>query len=392
MLRNGGNTLLAVHFGAGNIGRAFIGELLSLSNYEICFVDINKKVISEINSLKRYSIELVGDNPKIINVKNVSAVNSNDEKTVTDAILRADIITTAVGPKVLKVIAPSIAAGLSKRILNKCTPINIIACENMEGATSILKKYVSTYLSAKELKQLPKYAGFPNAAVDRIVPLQKNDEKLLVQTEPFFEWDIDENALVTPKPIIKGVSYVKNLQAYIERKLFAVNATHAAIAYIGYINNIYYINQALADNGIRNVIEVLLRDAGLLLNKKYNFDLNEFKIFMKNILNRFSSKYIADAVTRVGRAPIRKLGPNDRLVSPAVQLEKRGYISAGYAKAIAAAFCFDYENDVEAVTLQQYIKENNIADALLNYTKIDPDSDLGRLILKNYDIIKKNND
>lgn len=381
--------MLAVHFGAGNIGRGFIGQLLSASNYEICFIDVVQSVIDDINSLKQYCIEIVGDTPKRIFVKNISALNSGDTEAVADKILHADIITTALGPSTLKFIAPVIAAGLSKRISAKKSSINIMACENMQGASSILKELVCKHLSLNELEQLPKYAGFPDTAVDRIVPLQKNAERLLVQTENFFEWDVDEIAIAGNKPFIKGITYVKNLQAYIERKLFAVNATHAAIAYLGYIKNINYINQALDNNDIKDTVKSLLKEAGFLLNQKYAFDLNKFNSYAQTILQRFSSKYISDDVTRVGRSPIRKLNASDRLAAPAIQLAQNGIIAKGYSTVIAAALHFDYENDEEAVTLQADIRNNGAANALYKYSTIDPDTALGKAVLEKYHELRK---
>ncbi|WP_196604015.1 mannitol-1-phosphate 5-dehydrogenase [Pectinatus haikarae] len=381
--------MLALHFGAGNIGRGFIGQLLSASNYEVCFIDVNQSVIDDINSLKQYHIEIVGDVPERILIQNISALNSSDTEAITDKLLHADIITTALGPTALKFIAPVISAGLSKRISQDCPPINIIACENMQGASSILRELVCDHLSSKDLQQLSKYAGFPDAAVDRIVPLQKNSEKLLVQTERFFEWDVDETGIAGNKPPVNGITYVKNLQAYIERKLFAVNATHAAIAYLGYIQNINYINQAINNDNISSIVKCLLKEAGFLLNKKYDFSINEFNAYSQRILQRFSSKYIADDVTRVGRSPIRKLGVNDRLIAPAIQLADLGIISDGYATAIAAAFCFDYKNDTEAVALQAHIKKNGIASALFHYSRINPQTELGKVILHKYNLLQK---
>ena len=122
----------AIHFGAGNIGRGFIGELLVQSGYEVTFVDVNDELVKTINEKKAYNIKIVGDEPQTVHVEHVKAINSNTNlEDLLTAIVKADIITTAIGPNILKFIAPNIAKGLERRVKVNETPLNVIACENM---------------------------------------------------------------------------------------------------------------------------------------------------------------------------------------------------------------------------------------------------------------------
>ena len=51
-----------LHFGAGNIGRGFIGELLNKSGYHITFVDINKDVVNGLKCRNTYTIKILDEN------------------------------------------------------------------------------------------------------------------------------------------------------------------------------------------------------------------------------------------------------------------------------------------------------------------------------------------
>jgi len=47
---------IIVIFGAGKIGRSFIGQLFGLSGYEVVFVDIDQKMVDELNRRNCYPV------------------------------------------------------------------------------------------------------------------------------------------------------------------------------------------------------------------------------------------------------------------------------------------------------------------------------------------------
>ncbi|MBR4642001.1 MAG: mannitol-1-phosphate 5-dehydrogenase [Selenomonadaceae bacterium] len=373
----------AVHFGAGNIGRGFIGLLLSQASYHVSFVDVAAPLVNDINELGKYNVQIFGEAEKTL-VENVSAINSNENlDALLDAIVEADIITTAIGPNILKFIAPNIAKGLTKRVATNKTPLNIIACENMVGGSTVLKNFVYENLADDVKPEVQKLIGFPDAAVDRIVPLQKNYEKLLVKVEPYAEWDVDSKGVVGELPAIKGMTLVDNLGAYIERKLFTVNTGHASIAYLAYQKGLPDISSAMRDEDIVAAARAVWAETSALLIDKYNFDPAVHQKYVMTTETRFKNPEISDEVTRVARGPKRKLSAGDRLVSPAMQLIERGKTPVALAKVIAAALKFDYVEDKEAVEVQDFIKANGIDAAITHFTGVTSYSKLFALIKNN---------
>ena len=380
----------AIHFGGGNIGRGFIGELLVRSGYEVTFVDVAEALVDEINARRSYDIEVVGDDPRTIHVEHVKAINSNvNLEELLDAFVTVDIVTTAIGPNILKFIAPNIAKGLARRVEKNETPLNIIACENMVGGSTVLKNFVYEHLDESTKEKVMRCIGFPDAAVDRIVPIQHNEDPLLVKVEPFAEWDVDRKGVVGSEPQIEGLTWVDDLEAYIERKLFSVNTGHASIAYMAYLKGIEDIASAMKDEEIVSFVRRVWAETSELLIEKYGFDREKHAAYIRTAEERFTNPHLSDAVTRVARGPKRKLGVKDRLVSPAAQLIERGRKPEALATVIAAALRFDFVDDPEAVEVQGYIKEHGFEKALMHFTEIPAGSELFNLILDKNAELKK---
>lgn len=379
----------AIHFGAGNIGRGFIGLLLHQSDYAITFVDVNEQVIDEINRVGQYNVLLANETKEQFTVKNVKGINSKiNPEQVVEQFIQADIVTTAIGPNILKFIAPLIADGIKARMKNNQTTVNVIACENMIGGSSALKQFVLEHLNEEEAAWLEEYVGFPDSAVDRIVPNQKNDNLLDVLVEPFHEWVIDETAIKGEKPEIAEAHFVGNLQAYIERKLFTVNTGHAATAYLGNIKNYETISETIHHEDVKEKVHHVLQETGKVLVARYNFNEADHQKYIDKILGRFANAYIVDDVKRVGRSPLRKLSGNDRLVAPALAYYKEFHeIPAHLVEVMASALHFYTPEDQESVELKKLVEEKGVQSAFVQVSGLSEDHELVTEVIRVYNNI-----
>lgn len=202
-----------------------------------------------------------------------------------------------------------------------------------------------------------------------------------VMVEPFYEWVVDASGIKGARPEISGVTYVDDPLPYIERKLLTVNTGHSAIAYLGYARGLATIHAALEDPEVRDGASGALEETSLLLAHKHGFDPEELREYRRKVLARFENPRISDEVTRVARAPIRKLGHDERFVSPALRLLEMGHAPTHLASVIRALLGFDHPQDAEAVELQETIRAGGERAALARYAGIAEEHPLVDLVL-----------
>src|SRR5690625_7276911 len=101
----------AVHIGAGNIGRGFVGLLLHEAGYELVFSDVAEDLIASPHAAGSYTVRTVGLTPSSTVVDSFRAINSaTNPQDLTDERAPAEVHTTAVGADILSTHAPGVAA------------------------------------------------------------------------------------------------------------------------------------------------------------------------------------------------------------------------------------------------------------------------------------------
>jgi len=346
----------AVHFGAGNIGRGFVGTLLHEGGYEVVFSDVSAPLVGALSAAESYTVHEVGAGGQDRVVDNFRALNSAENpEAVAAEVASAQVLTTAVGPNILKFIAPHILAGL--RLRGDAEPaLQVMACENALGATDTLCQHVEE-LAGEEWTTLSSRAIFANTAVDRIVPGQPEGAGVDVTVEPFFEWAIEQRPFAGELPSIPGAHFVEDLGPYIERKLFTVNTGHAAAAYLGARAGKERIAEALADESVLAGVSAALQVTSGLLVDKHGFSVEDMAEYRETILNRFRNPELPDTVDRVGRQPLRKLSRRERLIGPAVEAAERGHDVNGLLAVVEAALYFTSPGDEQTEQMQQLLGE-----------------------------------
>ncbi|AAO27219.1 mannitol-1-phosphate dehydrogenase [Buchnera aphidicola str. Bp (Baizongia pistaciae)] len=367
----------ALHFGAGNIGRGFIGPLLLKSGFNLTFVDNNQAIVDAINRHQKYDITVVGNNfSYITTVKKVKAIYINDPN-IYFKIAKINVITISVGVHAINSLVVFFEKLIRYKIeTNDFVFLTIIACENVFRCASKLKENIKILLPGIYHKYLDKNISFVDSVVDKIVcPNDKNnsdDINLSVKVEKFSEWIVDCTQFKHDRPNIIGMIYSNHLDAFFERKLFTLNTGHAIAAYLGLLIGYKNIYQAILDPLIFNIVYGAMKESGMVLIRKYNFFTDsEHKNYILKILSRFKNIYLTDSLKRVGRNPLQKLKKDDRLISPLIDTIKYNLPNANLMKGIAAALCYIDEKDIEAKKLRNMIINKGIKYVLSKISSLD---------------------
>ena len=388
----------AVQFGAGNIGRGFMGQLLFESGYKTVFVEAKKELVEQLNKRKCYPLRILDAySQKAIELKieNIEALNVSETGAVADAISRADVMSTAVGLKNFDPVSAVIAEGVKKRCKTNPSPVDIYLCENALNASDILRPKVLEKLDPVVGKWAQDNIGFVGTVVARMVPEAASrsgiEDPLLVVADSYHRLAYDQKAVRGAVPGIEGIYPAGNFKAAVEIKLFVYNLGHAALAYLGSLKGYSYIHETIKDSECFSVFDRALEETSSALLKQYpeDFDFLDQKEVREDIRLRYGNPMIMDTVHRVGRDPIRKLGPEDRLIGSAKLCISQGIFPENIARICAAALCCNFQQDPDAVKLQEMIKTRGVEVVLEQVSKIDPGGALCEKILYFYHELRK---
>ena len=376
----------AVMYGGGNIGRGFIGALMSRSGYEVTFVDVAVPVVEELQSRRCYPLRIVSSEGNTdLTINNVTAVNGNDTPAVAQAIARCDIMATAVGARILKFIVPNIVAGLRQRWAEGGKPLNIIICENLNDANKIIEGMIKEQLTDAEKAKFDETVGLVEASIGRMVPVQteemKDGEPLRVCVESYGFLPVDKAAFKGEIPQIEGMVPFEPFDFFIKRKLFIHNMGHATTAYLGGLLGDEFVWQSIGNPAIRLIAQNAMTESAMALSRHYNVPLEGILLHITDLLSRFANVALGDTCARVGGDPARKLSPADRMIGSSLLALQEGITPAYIAVGAAAGIKRYLDEAGEAQSLAAAEK------VLAEVSQLSADAPLAKLILPYYKMI-----
>ena len=374
----------AVLIGAGQFGRGVIAMLLEQSGFHVVLADINEAVIRDINTRGEYVVRRIDDRDESVTVRNISAISSLSPELVEECA-SCEVICTCTGLTVLGKVAPAIAKSISRRKENGFTgTANVLACENAIGGTTVLKNFVLGYLNEEEKEYLEEHIGFPDCAIDGIIPPRRDALPADVTAEKYYEWDSLRSGFRGELPEIKGLHIVDDLSRYLERKLFTLNGPNAVTGCFGYRKGYKTVQESLADEEIYNVVWQMMEEAGEMLTKRHGFTEQEMLEYRSFIMKRFLNPHIIDTCVRVAREPMRKLAANDRIVAAMNYANSFGIATPAYVRGIAEVLSYNNPDDVQSSEMQQLIASLGIRKALEQLSGIPSDSETAAAVEAEY--------
>ena len=381
-----------VIFGAGKIARGFIGHLLYLSNIDFVFVEKADVLADLINERGQYTVNILGNSAENCIVKNVRALKFSQKEEIARAIADSDAVFNAVGGKNLGEIVPFLTAGIEAKA-KKGGMLNFVTCENWKKPADILRNGISEIISDEAREYFENNVGITEAvimrsAIESDAELLKKDP-LIVNVQNFWELPVDASRIVGKLPEIKGLKLVEEFTGFLERKFYTYNAANGTTSYVGALFGYEKIADAAHDERILKILDGVYKETATALSIKHGISFEDQWAFTRTSLNKLQDYTIVDFIERNARDPLRKLGPDDRLVGSARLVDSCGIKPKNLCLAIAAAIYYQNDTDEFAIELSRLRKEKGIDYIIENVCKIEPKGTIGTLVKEKIDYLRR---
>ena len=404
-----------VIFGAGKIARGFIGHLLYLSDIPFVFVEKADVLVDLINERGQYPVNILGAPEKNCTVKGIPALKFSQEEEIIDVIAHADAVFNAVGGKNLAEIVPFYTKGIERRAALAAAgqlrrPLNFITCENWKKPADILRSGIEAAISEEAKPWYLANVGITEAVILRsgidATAEQRVADPLWVNVQDYWQLHVDAsrlkgiteddiaacNARLSEEPAltrgaiadpsgpdlmrIKGLHLLDSFDGFLERKFYTYNAANGTVSFMGALLGYEILSDAARDPFILENLDGVYRETSQALCKKYGFEWDDQWAFTRTSLKKLQDVTIVDTIERNARDPIRKLGPEDRLVGSASMVYSYGILPEHLCTSIACAIFYhppgkDVQDD-SADELARLRREEGVDYILEHICGLDP--------------------
>ncbi len=299
----------AIVIGAGQTGRGYTARYLFEKGYSISFVDINEETVSFLKEDGAYSIHFYNKDRTPVFVHGFNTYRVGDA-FLNHVLMEADLILTAVGEQNLGDISKWVVPGLK----GKQKRTVFMTCENGTNPAKVLRQHLQHLGLASE------YTVSQTAVFCSTVSIHETRLDILSQNETYFPYDHDELETLD----FEGAVPVNNFEKFFERKIYTYNCLAGLISYCGYVKGYEVYGDAANDPDISATMDELLNDLNPALQAYFEITEADQVSFANRALLKFKDKNILDYTIKNGRAPQRKLGPTERIMSPIRILRNNG--------------------------------------------------------------------
>ena len=380
-----------VILGAGKIARGFIGHLLYLSGIPFTFVEKSDVLCDLINTRGEYTVHILGAPEMDCVVRGAKALKFSQEEEIAAAIAEADAVFTAVGGKNLGGIIGVLKSGIEKRAAEG-KRLNIVTCENWKLPAQIIRNALNETIAPEAKAYLDEKVGITEAVIMRSAI--ESDATMLaadpicVNVQNFWELPVDKSRIVGDMPPMQGLKLMDEFTGFLERKFYTYNAANGTVSFVGGLLGYEKLADAAHDERIIEILNGVYMETAQALSRKHNFPLDEQLAFTETSRRKLQDYTIVDFIERNARDPLRKLGPDDRLIGSARLVLEQGFMPENLCTAAAAAIYYTSPGDESAVELKRMREEEGPLTVIEKVCKLDPNGTLAKLIMEKIELLK----
>lgn len=378
--------------GTGRIACGYLAPLFRAAGWGVVLAGRTPEVVERIDRAGRFRVRVTATStpyaaspasaaPTAVEVDGCRAVLLGSPQ-FERAVAEADLVCTSVGVSAAVAVAGPLAAALASRAVDR--PLDVWVVENDACAAAL----------ADAVGQAAAAAGTPLPAVGfagAVAHVAVARGSWRDAGPPEFVGDgarrlyVDGTTLTTTLPDLPGVSTTRDYAARLREKLYVFNAGHAICAYLGWLRGHATIAEAVRDPFLRPMVAGSLLESRRALLATHPQLGDDVHGPVAEALARYADDELADPVLRVGREPLRKLSPHDRLLGP-VRLvrDQTGAEPPYFSLGVAGALLYRGDDAPQTVELRDRLAAEGVRAVLGDVCGLDPEDAFADAVATRY--------